>query len=139
MHEGTISIRIPADLKGLERICGVVRKFGELHEIPAQTLAVIHLAIDEAVTNVVRYAYEDPRGKELLVQLEVSGAELRGDVIDEGRPFDPLAAEVPDVCASLQERRPGGLGIHLVRSLMDGLSYRRADGKNVLTMSTRIR
>jgi serine/threonine-protein kinase RsbW len=139
MHEGTITIRIPADLNDIERMCRLVRQFGELHDVPSRTLYAVNLALDETVTNIVQYAYDDPRGKELLVRLEVSGNELRGDVVDEGRAFNPLEAAVPDLAAPLPDREPGGLGIHLVRSLIDRLSYRREDGKNVLTMSKRIR
>ncbi len=139
MHEGTISIRIPADIKDIEPMCRLVRQFGELHEIPLRTLYAVNLAIDEAVTNIVQYAFDDPKGQELLVYIEVSGAELRGNVIDEGRAFNPLTAHPPDITAPLQERDPGGLGIYLVRSLMDRVSYRREEGKNVLTMSKRIR
>lgn len=139
MHEGTITIRLPADVKEIERLCQLVRQFGELHEIPSRTLYAVNLALDEAVTNVVQYAFETAAGQELLVCLEVTNTDFRGDVIDEGRPFNPLEAPMPDLSAPLEERSLGGLGIHLVRSLMDRLSYRRDGTKNVLTMVKRIR
>lgn len=139
MHEGTITIRIPADVKDIERLCHLVRQFGDLHEIPSRTLYAVNLAIDEAVTNIIQYAYEDPAGQEVTVHLAVAGTEFRGDVIDAGQEFNPLAVPMPDLSAPLEERSLGGLGIHLVRSLMDRLSYRREDGKNVLTMTKRIR
>jgi serine/threonine-protein kinase RsbW len=139
MHEGTITIRIPADLNDIERLCRLVRQFGELHDVPSRTLYAVNLALDEVVTNIVQYAFDEPKGTELLVRLEVSGNEFRGDVIDEGREFNPLEVPRPDLSAPLAEREPGGLGIHLVRSLMDRLSYRRDGAKNVLTLSKRIR
>jgi len=139
MHEGTITIRIPVHLNEIERMCRLVRQFGELHDVPTRTLYAVNLALDEAVTNIVQYAYDDPKGRELIVRLEVAGNELRGDVIDEGRAFNPLDVALPDLTAPLADREPGGLGIHLVRSLIDRLSYRREDGKNVLTMTKRIR
>ena len=59
MHEGTITIRIPADVKDIERLCRLVRQFGELHDVPSRTLYAVNLALDEAVTNVVQYGFDD--------------------------------------------------------------------------------
>ncbi len=57
------------------------------------------------------------------------------EIADDGRAFDPLQAPVPDIGASLQDRAIGGLGIYLVRKTMDGVTYRRQDGRNVVTLT----
>lgn len=139
MHEGSITIRLPAAIGEIERLNGLVRRFGELHEIPSRALYAVNLALDEVVTNAVLYGFDDPAGHELLVRAEVAGAEFRGELVDEGRAFNPLEVPVTDVTAPLAEREIGGLGIHLVRSLMDRLAYRREGAKNVLTLIKRIR
>jgi len=127
MHEGSITVRLPLDLREIEGLNRIVRQFGDLHEIPSRTLYAVNLALDEVVTNVVRHGFEDATGQELSAVLTVSGGELTTVVTDGGRAFNPLDAPPPDLTAPLSERTLGGLGIHLVRSLMDNVEYRHAD------------
>ena len=63
MHEGSISIRIEADVREIERLNRLVRQFGELHDVPSRTLYAVNLALDELVTNAILYGYDDPVGK----------------------------------------------------------------------------
>ena len=139
MHEGSITVRLPADLREIERLNRLIRQFGELHEVPSRALYAVNLALDEVVTNIVRHGFEDPKDQEVIAQVIAKPTEVITEVSDSGRAFDPLAVPPPNLDAPLAERTLGGLGIHLVRSLMDGVDYRRADGKNVLTMRKRIR
>jgi serine/threonine-protein kinase RsbW len=139
MHEGSITIRLPADVREIERLNRLVRQFGELHEIPTRALYAVNLALDEVVTNVVLYGFESSSGQEVAVRVETTGDDLRSEVVDAGREFNPLNAPVPDLTVALEDRALGGLGIHLVRSLMDRVEYRRENAKNVLTMRKRIR
>jgi len=71
------------------------------------------------------------------VQIEVRNGDLAATVSDDGAPFDPLSQPPPDIHAPAEDRKVGGLGIHLLRSLMDSVEYRRADGRNRLTFRTR--
>ena len=98
------------------------------------TASAINLALEEAVANVIDYAY--PEGVEGPVELEFKNTPRRLTFIltDEGKEFDPTAAPEVDINADVEHRRIGGLGIHLVRSIMDSVSYLRKDGKNILTM-----
>jgi serine/threonine-protein kinase RsbW len=139
MHEGSIIIRLPIDLKEIERLNRIVRQFGELHEVPSRTLYAVNLALDEVVTNVVSHGFDGPSGEELEARLRTHDGELETVVVDGGRAFNPLDAPTPDLKAPLEDRALGGLGIHLVRSLMDRVEYRRELEKNVLTMRKRIR
>lgn len=139
MHEGSITIRLPADVKEIERLNRLVRQFGELHEIPSRPLYAVNLALDEMVTNCILYGFADTAGQTLTVHVETAGDTLVAQLFDEGRQFDPLTAPVPDLSAPLGERQLGGLGIHLMRTLMDRVEYRRDGAKNVLTLRKRIR
>ncbi len=139
MHEGSITIRLPADVREIERLNQLVRRFGELHEIPSRALYAVNLALDEVVTNVVMHGFEIITGQEVAVRVATAGDDLHSEVVDGGREFNPLDAPLPDLTAALEERALGGLGIHLVRSLMDRVEYRRENAKNVLTMRKRIR
>ena len=139
MHEGSITIRLPADVKEIERLNKLVRQFGELHDIPSRSLYAVNLALDEVVTNCILHGFEDAGGQTLEVHVETSGDALVAQLFDEGREFDPLTVPIPDLTAALGDRQLGGLGIHLVRSLMDRVEYRRDGRKNVLTLRRRIR
>lgn len=139
MHEGSITIRLPADLREIQRMNRLVRQFGELHEVPDRTLYSVNLALDELVSNVILYGYGDPAGETIVIGLEARGDQLHATIEDRGREFDPHTAPPPDLDAPLEKRKVGGLGIHLVRSLMDELQYRREGAKNLLTLRKRFR
>jgi serine/threonine-protein kinase RsbW len=144
MHEGSITIRLAADVAEIERLNRIVRQFGELHELPGRTLYAVNLALDEMVTNVILYGFaetkgEETKGEEIVVRIKVHPPELRCEIVDGGREFDPMQVPSPDIQAPLRDRELGGLGIHLMRALMDEVTYRREHPKNVLTMSKRIR
>jgi serine/threonine-protein kinase RsbW len=132
-------MRLPADLKEIERLNRIVRQFGDLHEVPGRTLYAFNLALDEIVTNIVLHGYDDPAGQEVEARLVAREGALTAEVEDSGRAFNPLDAPLPDLSAPLDERILGGLGVHLIRSLMDKVEYRREGTKNILTIRKRIR
>ena len=104
-----------------------------------QSMAMgLNLALEEAVTNVILYAY--PEGSDGLVDIEAVIREhtLEFIVTDNGKPFDPTAAPEADTSLGVEERPIGGLGIYLVRNIMDGVTYVRSEGKNILTMTKKI-
>lgn len=96
-------------------------------------LQQLELAVEEVVVNICEYAYKVPPG-EFTVRVEPGDTRFAVEVIDEGVPFDPLALEEPDLRAKAAERPIGGLGILLVRRLMDEVAYRREGTRNVLTL-----
>src|SRR5215218_2822345 len=117
MHEGSITIQMAADVREIEHLNHLVRQFGELHQVPSRTLYAVNLALDELVTNVILYGYEDASGQEVTIKLETSNDGLIASVSDQAKGFNPLEVAMPDLNAPLEERQLGGLGIHLVRSL----------------------
>src|SRR5437868_2794635 len=139
MHEGSITIRLPIDLKEIEHLNRIVRQFGDLHEVPGRTLYAVNLALDEIVTNIMLHGFADPAGQQVEARLVVREGQITAEVEDGGRAFNPLDAPLPNLSAPLDERSLGGLGIHLVKSLMDRVEYRRDGEKNVLTVRKRIR
>ncbi|HXW06422.1 MAG TPA: ATP-binding protein [Vicinamibacterales bacterium] len=99
----------------------------------------MNLALDEVVTNVIRYAHEDDgRQHPIVVRLALEGDVLTAQVEDDGRAFNPLEAPTPDTGAGIDQRPVGGLGLHLVRSVMSSVEYRREDGRNVLTLKRKV-
>ncbi len=126
------------DLADLSRLHRGVEAFAAAHHLPSPVVHAVDLSLTELVTNIISYAYEDSRRHEVLVHLELHGGEVRVRVEDDGRPFNPIQHPVPDMEAPLDERKVGGLGIHLVRKLMAGLHYQRADGRNIFVMKKRV-
>ena len=93
------------------------------------------LALEEAVANVIAHAFPGlPPPHSIKVRLDITAQSVSAEIIDNGRPFDPTAAPDPDLSLPLERRCPGGLGIHLMRGMMDRLDYRRSDGSNVLRL-----
>ena len=99
----------------------------------------LRLAVEESVVNVISYAY--PEGVEGYVTISVlsDGQTLRIQIIDAGVPFDPTMKEKADTTLSAEERQVGGLGIFLVREMMDTINYERKDDKNILTLTKKIK
>ena len=99
----------------------------------------IRLSIEEAVENVVRYAYEDSVGwMEVGTNLSADTLLLTITLKDAGVQFNPLEKPDPDITLSAEDRQIGGLGIFLCKQLMDEVSYRYDDGCNILTMKKNI-
>lgn len=99
----------------------------------------IRLSVEEAVENVVRYAYSGGIGwLEAGTEMSKDGLELSISLRDAGTPFNPLEREDPDVTASAEDRDIGGLGIFLCKQMMDSIEYRYDDGCNILTMTKRL-
>lgn len=96
----------------------------------------IRLSIEEAVENVVNYAYQDGIGwLEAGTSIDNDGLRLTIELRDAGVPFNPLDKPDPDITLSAEERQIGGLGIFLCKQLMDDINYRYENGNNILTMS----
>ena len=95
----------------------------------------MRLAVEEAVVNVIEYAYPKGTKGEVNIRAASDGHKLEFIITDSGIPFNPTEVTAADTTLSAEERPVGGLGILLVRELMDSINYERIDGKNVLTIS----
>ena len=104
---------------------------------PAASL-LANLAVEELITNCIKYGYSD--GGEHLIEIELSIADqqLILHVVDDGRAFNPVDAPAPDTSRAPESRTIGGLGLHLLRTLSDGMSYERRDGFNHVTLVKRL-
>ena len=99
----------------------------------------INLAVEEAVVNVMNYAYPEGTVGEVKIHASVVDELLTITIADSGSPFDPTEKENPDINLPAEERSIGGLGILLVRQFMDTVAYQRTDGMNILTLTKRIK
>ncbi len=106
-------------------------------ELPVEVNFFVNLAIEELVTNCIKYGYDDDGKHTIDIVLSVSDQALTMLAIDDGHAFDPLAAPPPDMSLELEDRPIGGLGIHLLKELSDDVQYERRDGMNRLTLIKR--
>ena len=132
------SLTLPNDINTIPQLNEFIDAVCEELEIDMALAMSLNLAMEEAVVNVMDYAY--PVGTEGEVDIEAIADEtqLHFTISDSGKPFDPTAKEEVDTTLSAEERPIGGLGIHLIRQLMDDISYERKDGKNILRLSKNI-
>jgi len=136
---GKHEIALQPQLSEVARLLDWVERTAMAEGISGEIVFRVMLAIEEAVTNVIRHAFADlPSPHVLRVRLEIGVEELTAAVIDNGRPFDPSTVPEPDLTKPLGEREPGGLGIHLMRGVMDRIDYCRTDGFNRLTLVKRL-
>ncbi len=138
-----LSLTVANDLADIPRVATEVEAFCLGHGISHRDLNRFNLALEEVLTNVISYGF--PAGGRHDIEVRIAwrpydpneGA-LRATVSDDGVPFDPLAAEPPDLGRPVEQRKVGGLGIHLLRALADAIDYRRDGGRNVLTFRLRV-
>lgn len=116
------------------RLLDTVEAFGRQHALGADLVHRLCLALDEVVANVIRHAHDGPGDHRIDVRLWLAGGTVIAEVEDEGRPFDPLQVPPPDLDASIDDRPVGGLGLHILRTVMDRLVYERRGDRNVLRM-----
>jgi anti-sigma regulatory factor (Ser/Thr protein kinase) len=128
---------VPATGAGVRQVLDRLESFVLEHPETRPLYADFGVALDEAASNVAKYAYAGRAG-EIEVDVLLRDGTLCAEVVDDGAPFDPLAREAPRTDQALADRQVGGLGIHIVKELMDEVEYRRIDDRNRLRFSKRL-
>lgn len=133
------TLRIKNDTSELSVMNRFLEEAGEELGLSTPFMMSLNLVLEEAVSNIIFYAYVGQEVKDAVdISLLLEGGILTVIVRDHGIPFDPTAKEDPDITLSAEERPIGGLGIFLIKKIMDEVSYRREDGQNVFIMKKRI-
>ena len=125
----------------LERLTAVFDEFAGRHQISDQPRFQLQLCLEETVLNVINYGFGDGTKHEIHVDFEfqIDSRTVTVNILDDGRPFNPLTeVPVPDIESKLEDRTIGGLGVHFVRTFMDAADYRHEDGKNRLTLAKNV-
>jgi sigma-B regulation protein RsbU (phosphoserine phosphatase) len=135
-NEGIVILKNSAS--EIPRLAEAVRIFAQDNNMSEKAAGEITLALEEILANIQAYAYTDKDEHAITVILSLSGNEFTAKVVDDGRPFDPTGAPEPDIDKPLEERKLGGLGISLVRKLMDRIEYERREDKNILTIKKKV-
>ena len=127
------------DVQEIPRLATFIEEIAENHAIDMATSMNLNLAMEEAVVNVMNYAYPKESVNNIDITAEVNDEEIAFSIADSGIPFDPTQKGEPDLSLDAEDRPIGGLGIHRVRQLMDTLDYRYENGHNILTLKKRIK
>jgi anti-sigma regulatory factor (Ser/Thr protein kinase) len=115
-----------------------VAAFARRAGLSKEVQSAIDLSLVEWITNVITHAYEDSYEHWITVRFQKHDTEVRVEIEDDGREFDPLTLPPADTSAPLETRAIGGLGVHMMRKLMDTVLYRRENGRNILTLVKRV-
>ena len=128
-------LEIPAERENLDEALSFIAERIAPIEPSEKAKRQVELAAEEVFVNIADYAYAPDKGRaKILVEADEAAREAAITFSDTGRPFDPTGKEDPALTLPLSERKPGGLGIFLVKKLMDGVSYEYRDGKNILKL-----
>ena len=132
------SIVLPNDVKEVSKLTAFVEEVCEAMGFDGALTAQLTLAIEEAVVNVMKYAYPPQIRGDVTIEAQSNDLRLKFTIIDSGMPFDPTVRAEVDTTLSAKDRPIGGLGIHLVRKIMDSINYERVDSLNVLTLRKKL-
>lgn len=128
------TITLKNSISEAARLVDIIEEYGKEYSISGKSLYNIKLALEELFVNIVLYGYDDDGEHEVTIVITKDGSELTVEIRDDGKPFNPLEAPAPDLEMPVEEREPGGLGIHLVRHISKGIEYRREGAHNILVL-----
>ena len=138
MAKNTYSFELKSDLAELDSLCENLETFGKKFGFSKKLIFEINLALDELFTNIISYGFKDDKEHIVTVTLTPENDELCLCIEDDGTPFNPIDFETADVACSVEECKIGGLGIHIMKKLMDEVCYERCGEKNVLNLKKKI-
>jgi serine/threonine-protein kinase RsbW len=135
MVQKEYSFELKSNLSELDKLCRHLETFGQKTGLSKKFVFEVNLVLDELFTNIISYGFDDDGGEHTIkVTMTPDKDGLCLCIEDDGKPFNPVEFETPDVSCSIEECKIGGLGIHIIRKLMDDICYERCEDKNVLKL-----
>ena len=132
------SIILANDISEISRLYEFVEEVGNDFELSPDIVFNLNLVLEEAVVNIINYAYPKEEHESIYLSARMHEGSIVLVLTDTGKEFDPTAAPEADVTLSADDRQIGGLGIFLIRQIMNEVKYERIEGKNVLTLEKKI-
>jgi len=133
-----VELHLTNEMAEIERALKALREFSDRYDLPPDVRNDVGVVLDDLLNNIINYAFEDQDDHLIEVTLAADKQRFIVTVSDDGVEFDPFLRTEPDIESDIEDRQVGGLGIHLIRNLMDDLSYRRINGRNVITLMKRM-
>lgn len=133
------NIALKNDLSEIRKIRETVEKFGKENKLSQDDIFDMNLALEEIVVNIISYGYKTKEVRWIKVDLLIDENELILKTEDDGQSFDPTKVPEADIDVPLEKRILGGLGIHIVKNIVDEMEYKRVDNKNIFVMKKNIK
>ena len=129
------TLNLKNDLSELDKLHPFLEEIGQRMSVPKKCLFETNLTLEEVFSNIVSYGFSDRADHLIKITVTIGKGNLTVRVEDDGRPFNPLKAKEPELPDDVEDCKPGGLGIHLIKHFMDEIRYQRHQKRNVLTMT----
>ena len=131
----SLTLHLQNRIAEVARLVDAVESFGTHAGLSPDLTYRLTLSLDEIVSNVIRHGYSDTSDHVVEVRLSIHDGVVTSVIQDDGHPYDPRESPEPDLSMPVEQRGPGGLGIFLVKQMMDSIDYARRDGRNILTVT----
>jgi len=138
-ERSSLEISISADIAEIARVQQATDEFVDKTNIGVAATQKMGITLDELLNNTISYGFDDPRGHEIHVNIELNNDHISLRVSDDGVPFNPFTHSDPDTSLSIEEREIGGLGVMLVKKLTDSQAYQRLSDRNVVTLTIELK
>jgi serine/threonine-protein kinase RsbW len=132
------TVSVAGTIQGIGHAVQAFDRFCAANGLDSPAANPFRVALDEVLSNIVRHAYAGVAEASIDVSFSLRGRDLEVTIADVGPPLNPLTLPDPDTTAPLEARKPGGLGVYLVKRLMDRVDYAYRDGQNHLVLTRRI-
>jgi len=132
-------LSIENKIENLNKLAEFVENFGEENKLSPKNIFELNLILDELITNIISYAYKDDANHIIELEINLENDELKIQLIDDGKEFNPLEKEDVKLDEDLDERKIGGLGIHIVKEKSDQIDYKRESNKNILLLKKKLK
>lgn len=129
-----LTLQVLNNYDALQEATGALAAWLDEQRLPPESAYLATLALEELITNSIKYGYDDQHEHRIQVEMIIAGPELVMVFTDDGHPFNPLDLPAPDVNLPAEERPVGGLGIHLLRTMADKMEYAREGANNRVTL-----
>ncbi|MEA4925229.1 MAG: LytS/YhcK type 5TM receptor domain-containing protein [Syntrophomonadaceae bacterium] len=133
-----LAYRLKNKIEEIPPLAQAIENFAAVHNLPEKAIFQVNLALEELLTNTISYGYAGGEEHEIIIKVVLDDETLILEIRDDGLPFNPLQIPAPDLSRDIEDRPIGGLGMHLVRNMMDELEYRREANYNVLIMTKNV-
>jgi len=134
-------LELTGNLEQLDRLKVFIESIGEEMKLPKMLVTQLNVALEEAISNILLYAFKDKKDdedKNITLCAEVIDNQLIFTLKDSGSPFDPTLTHDPDITLSAEEREIGGLGIFIIKQIMNEVTYSRVENKNVFILKKKL-
>ncbi len=129
------TIILDNEIAEIQQLKATITEYGATHDIASEVIQDVNLVLEEAISNIMFYGYEDEKTHQIAVKLDLHDNSLEIDISDDAKAYNPLETPAPDLEIPFDEREIGGMGVHLMRTIMDDMAYTRKANQNILHLT----